>query len=195
MKITLLEGEGKFLFDWEGQEQEVTFQSILESQSWINNKIICIEHEAVDERGNHSITVLNRDVFTETMKEGDEAYHKHRGYWDLNTTIHRLYCLLDGKTMEEAEAEVNNISEQRTRLDRQYLDWNDDKIVRHVAALEAGKLEEAQTILAEQQPTTTLQEMKKMYFAARDTSKPDIKLSNVTPNVVMSEYGHRLVIR
>lgn len=193
MKITLL--ENKFLFDWEGQEQEVAFKTILESHDWINHKVIRVDHESVDDKGNHAFTVLNRDVFTETMKEGDEAYHKWRGLWDLNTTIHKLYALLDGKTIDEAEAEVSNVSAQRTKLDKEYLAWNDDKIVRHVAALEAGKHEEAQAILEEKQPTTTLQEMKKMYFAARDERKPSIKLSNVTPELVREEYGDDLVIR
>lgn len=38
-------------------------------------------------------------------------------------------------------------------------------------------------------------ELKKMYFAARDESKPAIKFSNVTPELVNDSYGDTLTIQ
>lgn len=46
----------------------------------------------------------------------------------------------------------------------------------------------------EPKPFLVSQEMKKMLFAARDQSKPKIKLSNVTPQMVKKEYGDSLKI-
>lgn len=206
MNITLLLDQQKFIFEYDGVEQEVTFDEVLDSSSWRNHKAIAITHTAVNEHGHHSITILNREVFFETMKEGDEEYQKNRGAWELNTTIHKLYAILDGKELEEAEAEITNISAQHTAMARANREFGNAQVEKiYALEQEREKTETAEEIevinqkieelKAESKVYSIPQEMKKMYFAARDKSKPNIKFSNVNINAVKAAYGNDLRIR
>lgn len=205
MTITLHPEKESFTFEFSGIEQEVTFKSVKESPSWAESGLVVVEHKAVNEKGEHSFTTLNRDVYLENMKHGDEEYMKVYGLWDLNTTIHKLYCLLDGKTEEAADTEIDNISEQRTKLDNLKRDWSNG-IVEKYADLEQAlvdtetdtereKVEKKMAKLKQQKPPFLVsQEMKKLYFAARDESKPEITFANVTPEAVKQAYGDDLTI-
>lgn len=205
MKITLQPEQNKFLFEYEGVEQEVTFKEVLESAVWKDYKLIQIIHKAVTDKGQQIRTTLNRDVFLETMKEGDEAYHKDRGAWELNTAIHTLYALLDGKTEAEAQAEITNVSAAHDRIRGEILDWNNERAEKVFALQEALKETESEADVAklekkidklkrELPPTSVPAELKKMYFAARDKSKPEITLANVTPELVKAAYGNSIII-
>lgn len=194
MKITLLKGKKSFLFEFNGIEQEVPFSEVTESHSWKANKMISIVHSAIDEYGNRSITTLNRNVFLETMKEGDEEYHRARGAWELNTTIHKLYAILDGSTEEGADQEIKNLSKQRDLVDQEKREWNNNMVVRFAEAEKAGDTKAMAAIKAEKCPVVSSLEMKKMLFAARDTSKPAITFSNVNLDVVDKAYGKQLQI-
>lgn len=206
MKITLLPEQQKFLFEYEGVEQEVLFSDVLSSDIWKGHKCISIVHTALNEHGQRSVTTLNRNVFFETMKEGDEDYQRHRGAWELNTTIHKLYALLDGRELEEAEAEITNISAQHTAMATANREFNNEQVEK-IYALEQA-LPEAKTeaevekinkkiekLKANRKLYSIPTELKKMYYAARDESKPAIKFSNVTPEAVKSAYGDRLIIQ
>lgn len=206
MKITLLPDQNKFLFEYEGVEQDVLFSEVLSSDAWKESKNIQVIHKAVNDKGQHAVTTLNREVFLETMKEGDEAYHKERGAWDLNTTIHKLYALLDGRELEEAEDEITNISAQHTAVALANREFNNEQVEK-IYALEQA-LTEAKTeaevekinkkiekLKANRKLYSIPKELKKMYFAARDESKPAIKFSNVTPDVVKQAYGDKLIIQ
>lgn len=215
MKITLQQNQNKFLFEYEGIEQEVLIEVVKGSASWKEYGLITIVHKAVNDKGQHDVTTLNRDVFFETMKEGDEEYHKERGAWELNTTIHKLYALLDGKDVVEAEAEIRNISNQFNLLRKAWLEEHNDNVVK-VAEIEKDILRNKYDFSKNKQQRKMIvdalnlrrhdqvmrpvsisipREMKKMYFAARDESKPAIKFSNVTPDVVKQEYGDKLIIQ
>ena len=205
MKITLLPEQQKFLFEYDGVEQEVLFSEVLDSDAWKENKLVQITHKAVNEHGQRSVTTLNRNVFFETMKEGDEEYHKHRGAWDLNTTIHKLYAILDGKELEEAELEIEHISAQHTAMAKANREFNNEQVEK-ILALEQA-LPEAETeaevekinkkvekLKANRKLYSIPKELKKMYFAARDESKPEITFANVTPEAVKQAYGDDLTI-
>lgn len=205
MKITLLPEQQKFLFEYDGVEQEVLFSEVLKSDAWKDHKYISVVHTAVNEHGQRSITTLNREVYFETMKEGDEAYQKDRGAWELNTTIHKLYALLDGKELAEAEEEIANISAQHTAMATANREFNNEQIEK-IYALEQA-LTEAKTeaevekinkkiekLKANRKLYSIPKELKKMYFAARDESKPEITFANVTPKAVKAAYGDDLII-
>lgn len=205
MKITLLPEQEKFLFEFDGVEQEVRFSDVLGSDAWVKSKMVQVIHKAVNEHGQRSVTILNREVFLETMKEGDEAYHKERGAWELNTTIHKLYALLDGKDLEEADREIKNISAAHDRIRGEILDWNNERAEKVFALQESlketdsesdkTKIEKKILKLKEALPPTSVPaELKKMYFAARDESKPEITFANVTPDAVKQAYGDDLTI-
>lgn len=205
MNITLLPNQQKFLFEYDGVEQEVTFDEVLDSSSWNDNKVIAITHAALTEHGNQSITVLNREVFFETMKEGDEDYQRGRGVWELNTTIHKLYAILDGKDLEEAEAEITNISAQHTAMAKANRDFGNAQVEKiYALEQEREKKETAEEVEVINQKIEELkadskvysipQELKKMYFAARDKSKPAIKFSNVNVRAVKDAYADNLKI-
>ena len=205
MKITLLPDQQKFTYEFDGIEQEVLFSDVLDSNSWKEHKLVTVIHKAVDENGNHSVTSLNRDVYLENMKHGDEAYLKSCGIWDLNTTIHKLYALLDGRVEEEVETEVENVSLQRNKLDQLKRDWSNEQVEKYAALEQAivdaetpaekEKIEKKMAkVKQEKPPFLVSQEMKKMYFAARDKSKPEISFANVTPEAVKAAYGDDLTI-
>ena len=63
MTITLLPKQEKFIFEFDGAEQEVLFSDVLGSETWKEHKLVTVTHKAVDENGNHSVTSLNRDVY------------------------------------------------------------------------------------------------------------------------------------
>lgn len=206
MKITLLPEQEKFLFEVDGVEQEVLFSDVLESKCWKESKMVKIIHKAVSEHGQRSETTLNRNVFLETMKEGDEEYQRYRGAWDLNTTIHKLYALLDGKALEEAELEIEHISALHTAMAKANRDFNNEQVEK-IYALEQA-LTEAKTesevekinkkiekLKANRKLYSIPKELKKMYFAARDESKPEITFANVTPEAVKEAYGDSLIIQ
>ena len=205
MKITLLPEQQKFLFEYDGVEQEVLFSEVLDSDAWKENKLVQITHKAVNEHGQRSVTTLNRNVFFETMKEGDEEYHKHRGAWDLNTTIHKLYAILDGKELEEAELEIEHISAQHTAMAKANREFNNEQVEKIFAleqALPEAKTEaevekinkKVEKLKANRKLYSIPKELKKMYFAARDESKPEITFANVTPEAVKQAYGDDLTI-
>lgn len=206
MKITLLPNQQKFFFECNGVEQEVCFSDVFESDAWVKSKMVQVIHKAVNEHGQRSVTILNREVFLETMKEGDEAYHKERGAWDLSTTIHKLYALLDGKALEEAELEIEHISAQHTAMAKANREFNNEQVEK-IYALEQA-LHEAKTeaevekinkkiekLKANRKIYSIPKELKKMYFAARDKSKPEITFANVTPEAVKQAYGDNLTIQ
>lgn len=206
MKITLLPEQNKFLFECDDIEQEVTFDAVKDSGSWKEHKLVTIRHKAVGENGSYSVTTLNRNVYLENMKHGDEAYLKSCGIWDLNTTIHKLYALLDGKAEEEVETEIENVSRQRNKLDQLKREWSNEQVEKYAALEQAlvdveteserEKVEKKMLKIKQQKPPFLVsQEMKKMYFAARDESKPAIKFSNVTPELVKEAYGEDLTIQ
>ena len=181
-----------FTFTFEDLVQEVTFESVLNSESWLTNKTISIVHDSVTEYGTHPVTCLNREAFTGKITTGAEEYYRANGLWDYATAIHKLYAILDGKTEEEAELEVTNLSTQRDIVDAQKREWNNDMVVRFAAAEEIGDKEAMKAIKAEKCPIISSQEMKKLLFAARDESKPSLKLSNVTPEEVKKAYKGKL---
>ena len=205
MKITLLPDQQKFTYEFDGIEQEVLFSDVLDSNSWKEHKLVTVIHKAVDENGNHSVTSLNRDVYLENMKHGDEAYLKSCGIWDLNTTIHKLYSLLDGRAEEEVETEIENVSLQRNNLDQLKRDWSNEQVEKYAALEQAivdaetpaekEKIEKKMLKIKQQKPPFLVsQEMKKMYYASRDESKPEVTLANVTPEAVKESYGDDLII-
>ena len=205
MKITLLPDQQKFTYEFDGIEQEVLFSDVLDSNSWKEHKLVTVIHKAVDENGNHSVTSLNRDVYLENMKHGDEAYLKSCGIWDLNTTIHKLYALLDGRAEEEVETEIENVSLQRNNLDQLKRDWSNEQVEKYAALEQAivdaetpaekEKIEKKMLKIKQQKPPFLVsQEMKKMYYASRDESKPEVTLANVTPEAVKESYGDDLII-
>lgn len=205
MKITLLPEQQKFLFENGGPESEYTFQEILDSSDWKEKKLIRIVHREKNEYGHVLVDCLTRNVFLETMKEGDEEYQRFRGAWDLNTTIHKLYALLDGKELAEAEEEIANISAQHTAMANANREFNNEQVEK-IYALEQA-LTEAKTeaeveklnkkiekLKANRKIYSIPKELKKMYFAARDKSKPEITFANVTPEAVKAAYGDDLII-
>ena len=206
MKITLLPDQQKFLFENGGPESEYTFQEILDSKEWKEKKNIQIVHREKNEYGHVLVDCLTRNVFLETMKEGDEEYQRHRGAWDLNTAIHKLYALLDGRDLEEAEEEIANISAQHTAMATANREFNNEQVEKIYAleqALPEAKTEveiekiskEIEKLKANGKLYSIPKELKKMYYAARDESKPAIKFSNVTPDVVKEAYGEELTIQ
>jgi len=205
MKITLLPEQEKFLFEFDGAEQEVRFSDVLGSDAWKESKMVQVIHKAVNEHGQHAITTLNRNVFLETMKEGDEEYQRSRGAWDLSTTIHKLYALLDGKALEEAELEIEHISAQHTAMAKANRDFNNEQVEKIISleqALAEAKTEaevekinkKIEKLKANRKLYSIPKELKKMYFAARDESKPEITFANVTPEAVKQAYGDDLII-
>jgi hypothetical protein len=206
MKITLLPDQQKFTFEFEGVEQEVLFSEVLASSTWLERKSITIVHTATDENGNHSVTTLNRNVYLDNMKHSDEEYLKAYNLWDLNTSIHKLYALLDGKTEKEVDDEIANVSTQRTALDLEKRAWSNDQVLKYAALEETladvktdeeaiAIKEQLQSIKKEPPPFLVSKEMKKLYYAANDASKKAIKLSNVTPDKVKAAYGSSLIIQ
>ena len=215
MKITLLPERQKFLFQNGGLESEYTFQEILESKDWREKKLIKIVHREKNEYGHVVIDCLTRDVFLETMKEGDESYQKERGAWELNTTIHKLYAILDGKDSLETEEEIKNLSKQHDELRQQWLKEHNENVEKVFAIEKEVKLNrydhsktKAERDLVNYKlvkkldklrlvkPSFTVRdELKKMYYAARDKSKPTITFANVTPEAVKAAYGENLVIQ
>jgi len=205
MKITLLPDQHKFIFEFDGVEQEVLFSDVLESKAWANDKLITIVHKAVNDKGKYAVSTLNREVFLETMKEGDEEYQRYRGAWDLNTTIHKLYALLDGRELNEAELEITNISAQHDAMAKANREFNNEQVEK-ISALEQALVEaktevdiekitrKIEKLKANRKLYSIPQELKKMYFAARDESKPEITLANVTPEVVKESYGNSIII-
>lgn len=190
MNITLLPSQEKFIFEYDGVEQEVTFNEIKNSDSWKEHKLITITHLAVNEHGIHPVTTLNRTSFLDNMKHADEEYMRYYNLWDINTTIHKLYSLLDGKSEDVIDTEIENVSEQRKQLDQAKRDWNNSQVEKYAALEEALPLAETdidrekiekkmQKIKSQKPPFLVSQEMKKLYFAARDKSKPEITLANV----------------
>lgn len=205
MKITLLPEQNKFLFEYDGVEQEVLFSDVLESKAWANDKLITIVHKAVNDKGKYAVSTLNREVFLETMKEGDEEYHRDRGAWEINTAIHKLYALLDGKTERSAQAEIENISTVHNSIRSQLLDWNNERAEKVYALQQSLAVSESESEVAklekkidklkrEMPPTSVPHELKKMYYAARDKSRPEITLANVTPEKVKESYGNSIII-
>lgn len=206
MKITLLPDQHKFIFEYDGVEQEVLFSDVLASSAWLERKSITIVHTATDENGNHSVTTLNRKVYLDNMKHSDEEYLKTYGLLDLNTSIHKLYALLDGKTEKEVDDEIANVSTQRTALDLEKRAWSNDQVLKYAALEEtlatiedeaelADIKAELESIKKEPPPFLVSKEMKKLYYAANDESKKAIKLSNVTPAKVKAAYGDDLTIQ
>lgn len=206
MKITLLPEQQQFIFQNGGVESAYTFQEILDSKDWKEKKLIKIVHREKNEYGYTVVDCLTRNVYLETMKEGDEEYQRYRGAWDLNTTIHKLYALLDGRELEEAEEEITNISAQHTAMANANREFNNEQVEK-IYALEQA-LPEAKTeaevekinkkiekLKANRKLYSIPKELKKMYFAARDESKPAIKFSNVTPELVKEAYGEDLTIQ
>lgn len=205
MKITLLPDQQKFLFEYDGIEQEVFFNEVLKSDAWKEGKTIQVIHKAVNEHGQRSVTTLNRSVYLENMKHSDEDYLKAYDLWELNTTIHKLYALLDGKELAEAEEEIANISAQHTAMATANREFNNEQVEK-IYALEQA-LTEAKTegevekinkkiekLKANRKLYSIPKELKKMYFAARDESKPEITFANVTPEAVKAAYGDDLII-
>lgn len=205
MKITLLPEQSKFTFEFDGIEQDVTFKEIKESDAWKANGVISITHKAISDKGERSVTTLNRDVYLENMKHGDEEYLKAYGLWDLNTSIHKLYALLDGKSEEAADTEIENVSSQRAKLDSLKREWSNEVVEKYSSletalleaktTLEKEKIEKKMAKLKQEKPPFLVsQEMKKLFFAARDESKPEITFANVTPEAVKAAYGDDLII-
>lgn len=194
MNITIKEKSRSFTFEYEGEEFNVKFSDILDSVDWQQFGFITIKH------GNSS-TTLNRAVFLETMKEGSEGYHKKRGVWELNTQIHRLYKILDGGHVSEADKEIENLSKLHTDMWHELLDWNNKKVERiaavehEVEQLSAGFYPDEATMKKiqdlkrkvdrmnkEEPPFHLRDEMERLYQDARDDSKPEIKFSNIKRN-------------
>lgn len=215
MKITINEDQGYFTFQNGDQEYQYTFQEILESKEWKESKTIKLIHKSLNEYGYETSDTLTREIILENLKSGDENYHQQRGFWDLNTTIHKLYALLDGKSSIEAEEEIKNLSKQHDNLRQKWLQENNENVEK-VFALEkemklnkydfsktkaerdmvVAKIEKKLKKQREFVPTTNIpKELKKMYFAARDQSKPEITLANVTPEAVKEAYGDSLIIQ
>ena len=206
MKITLLPEQQKFLFEYDGVEQEVLFSEVLSSDSWKDHKSVSVVHTAVNEHGKRSVSTLNRSAYLDNMKHSDEDYLKAYDLWDINTSIHKLYALLDGKTEKEVDDEITNISTQRTALDLEKRAWSNNQVLKYAALEEtladvkteeeaATIKDQLQNIKKEPPPFLVSKEMKKLYYAANDESKKTIKLSNVTPAKVKAAYGDELVIQ
>ncbi len=206
--ITINETERLFTLNDEFTDTECTFDEVLKSEDWIQKRVITITHNTVTEDGKNLSSCLSRGAFTDNMIHGDRDYMKSRieGVYEYNTAIHKLYNLLEGKTIEEAEAEIENICEQRTKLDQLKREWNNEQVEKYAALEQAlvgveteserEKVEKKMLKIKQQKPPFLVsQEMKKMYYAARDESKPSIKFSNVTPELVNDSYGDTLTIQ
>lgn len=205
MQITISESLDSIKVNWGNKEQEITLASIKKSEAWKNDKVVRLVSDFTNEKGESFIFCANRDAFVETMKEGDEEYQRDRGAWNLNTTIHKLYGLLDGKDLAELEQEITNISSAHSKMAEENQDWRNEQVVK-IAALEEALntadcqierekiLKKIAKLNGEEQPNNIAQELKKMYFAAKDEEKPDITLANVTPDVVKEAYGDNLTI-
>lgn len=205
MRITINEKKKSFTFEVEGLKQEVKFSDVTESDIWKESGIISIKHEVVNEYGNHPVTTLNKEAFTANMLHGDDEYMKYRGAYELNTAIHKLYAILEGKTEKDAELEIDNVCQQRRSLDDAKRQWANEQVERiyqleiEAASLEdreevKSKLEEIKAIKMEEPPFLVSREMKKIFFAARDESAPNLTLKNVTPAKVEEHYGDSLKV-
>jgi len=208
MRIIINEKEKNFVFEMDGYEQVVTFKEITDSLDWKEKGIINIKHSEKNVYGFFNNTCLTRGQFLEMMKNGREHYYRSKGVWDYNTGVHKLYAILDGKSLAEAEAEIENLSKQHEAIWRATLEWNNERVKRYYQEecnLEALKCiaypgkdvmdkmkiqkRKMKQIDNEQPPFELPKEMQRLYDAALDESLPHIKLSNVSPDLVKQEYG------
>lgn len=203
MKIIINEKDKSIVLENNGLKKTITFEEIKQSQSWILSNVIMLEDGAINERGSKVQHFLNREAFTANMLYGDEEYMKYRGAYDLNTAIHKLYALLDGKTVEEAESEIANLCQQRKALDAEKKEWGDAQVDKIKELEERAKqssdavefesiVQEIEAVKKEEPPFLVSREMKKLLYAANDAECPDINLSNVSREVVLDHYGDNL---
>lgn len=200
MKIILNLEQRKFICEKSGNSKEFTFDGILESNEWIQSKQIRLVHNVINEHGNPLEDLLNRDVFLEMLKRGDGEWVKQQKEYDLNIAIHKLYGLLLGKTEDEVKLEVDNLHKQSNVLYSGIKDWNherstkinilEDELAKAQSENEKSKLtKKIEKLRSEPKPYRVPVELKKMYYAARDESKQNIKFSNVNQDVVKEAYG------
>ena len=214
MKIIINEKEKNFVFEMDGYDQTVTFQEVYDSFSWKQFGIVTVQHARKNENGLYNSTSFTRGQFLEMMKNGREHFYRSKGVWDYNTAVHKLYAVLDGKSLSEAETEVENLSKQHEVIWKATLDWNNERVKRYYkeeCELEALKCvaypskeivekmkshhNKMKRIDAEQPPFELQKEMQRLYDAALDESLPSIKLSNVTPNLVTEAFKDELTIQ
>lgn len=207
MKLIVNEKEKNFVFELEGYDQTVTFQEVYDSFSWKQFGIVTVQHARKNENGLYNSTSFTRGQFLEMMKFGREHYYRSKGVWEYNTGVHKLYAVLDGETLAEAEAEVENLSKQHEEIWKASLEWNNERVKRYYkeeCSLEALKCimypdnevtekmalhhNKMKRIDKELPPFDLREEMEKLYIAARDTKQPKVKLSNVTPSIVKGSY-------
>lgn len=119
-------------------ETTVLFSDVEASEAWVKNKVIRFEH--LDSIGRKCGTTLARNAFIDNIAfnnrelRGDELY-------DLDKNIFLLYRFLDGETLANAKAEVENIEVQRAALDERKAEYKamvDQIIVDHVALEDAN---------------------------------------------------------
>lgn len=203
MKITVKNDFSGFIFESNGVEQEVYFDDIRETSEWKVDRQIKVTHITKNEFGNCYEDLLNRDAFLEMVKRGDAEWVRNNQYFDLNKSIHQIYALMDGKTFDESEREVENILKQCERIHSQIKEWSEERSIK-INMLEEAMLnakgeaehlkikKKIEKLRIEKKPINAVGELKKMYFAARDKSKPEISFANVTPETVKDAYGDSL---
>ena len=170
MKIILNLEQRKFICEKSGNSKEFTFDGILESNEWFQSKQIRLVLNVINVHDN------------------------------LNIAIHKLYGLLLGKTEDEVKLEVDNLHKQSNVLYSGIKDWNherstkinilEDELAKAQSENEKSKLtKKIEKLRSEPKPYRVPVELKKMYYAARDESKQNIKFSNVNQDVVKEAYG------
>lgn len=205
MEITLLPEQRKFVCQKNGSSKEFAFDEILASNEWVQFKQIRLVHNVLNENGFPLEDLLNRDVFVESLKRGDEEWVKNQSEYNLNVAIHKLYAILLGKQENEVELEIVNLHQQSNLLYAGINEWNherstkinilEEELSKVSSNAEAVKIKKKiEKLRSEPKPYRVPDEIKKMYFAARDESKPEITLANVTPEVVKEAYGDNLTI-
>lgn len=200
MNISIQPELGKFICQIEGGSKEFSFKEIRESEEWVKFKQIRLIHNTLNEYDIALESLLTRDAFVESLKRGDEEWVTRQQHHNLNLSIYKLYGLIEGKEEAEIEGEISNLMQQARKLYSRIKEWNHDrstKINLLEEALDTSSSEQEKAkilkkigkLRTESKPFKVADEIKKMVIAARDKSKPEITLANVTPELVEQEYG------
>ena len=114
MQITINQQQRKFTWEFNGVRIERTFDDVLASQDWINNRQVVMTYR--DSTGLYYRTQLLKEPFLQNLiynnkdLRGDETYE-----YDKQQYI--LYRILEGDTYRDIEADIANIERQRKTLD------------------------------------------------------------------------------
>lgn len=104
-----------FIFDTGMKTFTVTFDSILESESWKNDKVIVVSYK--DHLLRDCATSFARSSFLDNISHHLPEHRAKPEDYDQDVLVYKLYRLLDGEHVEDVEAEIDNVYQQRLALE------------------------------------------------------------------------------